>query len=297
MPDPRIDLKNPWIAGVLAFLIPGAGHLYQRRLFKAVVYFVCILGLYLSGMAMADWKAVYVHRPGNQPPRGRHHMLQFIAQAGVGLPAVCALVQNKRFYSPDNKVTRELTEPITASFIGEFEPEEHGLPDVDVQGTVELVPVEGRFGMSVGGRFYGTTEDGEEVEFELGELEDLAEPVNADRRREIDVAVVQSDGDSVQKIGELEGSIPRPFKNWFVVPVESQQESDLHRKLGKFHELAMVFTWVAGLLNILVVWDALEGPAYGYGDELAEAPPDGKEKSTDAGPSTKSDLAPAEATA
>ena len=58
MPDPRVPLKNPWIAGVLSFLIPGAGQLYQGRLFKSAVFFFCILGLYSSGMLMADWKAV-----------------------------------------------------------------------------------------------------------------------------------------------------------------------------------------------------------------------------------------------
>jgi hypothetical protein len=42
---------------------------------------------------------------------------------------------------------------------------------------------------------------------------------------------------------------------------------ELHRKLGKFHELALTFTMIAGLLNILVILDVLEGPAYGYGDE------------------------------
>ena len=31
--------------------------------------------------------------------------------------------------------------------------------------------------------------------------------------------------------------------------------------------MAMVFTWIAGLLNILAIWDAVEGPAFGYGDE------------------------------
>ncbi|MFT5091852.1 MAG: hypothetical protein ACI93T_000671, partial [Porticoccaceae bacterium] len=41
--------------------------------------------------------------------------------------------------------------------------------------------------------------------------------------------------------------------------------------------LALVYTWIAGLLNILAVWDALQGPAYGYGDEE----PDSDEKSSD----------------
>lgn len=297
MPDPRINLRNPWIAGVLAFLIPGLGHLYQRRLFKAAVYFFCILGLYFSGMVMADWKAVYIHRPGNRQPTGKHHTLQFLAQAGVGLPAVCAFVQNKRYYSPENAPTRELSEPLTAEFVGEYDPKQPGEPDIDIVGTVELAPVDGRFGRSVGGRFYGTTSDGTQVEYELRELESLGEPVSADRERELEIGVFESNADSLVKVADLDGSIPRPFQNWFVVPVDARQERKLHRRLGKFHELAMVFTWVAGLLNILAIWDALEGPAYGYGDEVAETTPDDNQKSAGTDPPGQAGRTPAQATA
>jgi len=277
MRDPRIRLKNPWVAGVLGFLIPGAGHLYQGRLFKAVVYFVCILGLYFTGMQMADWKAVYIHRPGNAVPRGKSHTLQFLAQAGVGLPAVCALVQNKRYYSPENVESHTLSGPLEAAFRGEWQPSD-GSDDVDVEGTIELEPAEGRFGNSVSGRFVGMDDQGHNVEFELGERLTLEEPVNASRSRDLDVAVVAVQADSTRVVGELKGEIPRPFQDWIVVPVSNAQESKLHRNLGKFHELAMVFTWVAGLLNILAVWDALEGPAYGYGDETSEAPSDDEQR-------------------
>ncbi|MFO1093848.1 MAG: DUF6677 family protein [Planctomycetaceae bacterium] len=279
MPDPRVSLKNPWIAGVLSFLIPGAGQLYQGRLFKSAVFFFCILGLYSTGMLMADWKAVYIHRPGNRQPQGKAHTLQFLAQAGVGLPAVCALVQNRRFYSPENQETDSLNAPLTASFDGEYRPND-GAAEVPIQGTIELAPTEGRFGKSVEGRFYGHDRDGHEVELQLGESFELEEPINASRGRDLEVDVVKAQGDSLQVIGKLDGDIPRPFYDWFVVPVKTEQERRMHQRLGKFHELAMVFTWVAGLLNILAVWDALEGPAYGYGDELNESAPDEKQRAS-----------------
>ncbi|MBL8848630.1 MAG: hypothetical protein JNG89_03060 [Planctomycetaceae bacterium] len=293
MPDPRIRLKNPWIAGVLGFLVPGLGHLYQGRLFKAVVYFCCILGLYITGMQMADWKAVYVHRPGNAPAKGKPHTLQFLAQAGVGLPAICALIQNKRYYKPDNKDATTLTAPLTGEFRGEWEPAD-GSEDVPVEGVLEVAPATGRFGNSLAGRFVGVDANGQSVEFELGERIELEEPINASRRRDIQVAVVQTNGDSSRVIGELEGSIPRQFQDWFVVPVNTKQERTLHEKLGKFHELAMVFTWVAGLLNILAVWDALEGPAYGYGDEEEE--PAGEPSVSGSATGAKSGRTPAQAT-
>ena len=43
-PFAPVDVKNPVIAGVLAFLCPGAGHLYQKRFFKAFVFAACVWG-------------------------------------------------------------------------------------------------------------------------------------------------------------------------------------------------------------------------------------------------------------
>lgn len=267
MLDPRINLKAPWLAAALTFLVPGAGQLYQGRTFKAAIYFFCILGLYFTGMRMADWQAVYIHRPpAGERIRGKHHTLQFLAQAGVGLPAVCALIQNKRYYSPENESTRNVAAPLTAPFEGEVHLDIGDSPG-HVVGTIDLQPAEGRFGPTVEGRFTGAADNGEPIELRLGEHASLDAPVKAGRRREFGASIVEGEGDNPRIIGTLEGSIPRPFWNWFVVPVDTLQERELHRQLGKYHELAMVFTWVAGLLNILAIWDAFDGPAYGYGDE------------------------------
>ena len=74
-------------------------------------------------------------------------------------------------------------------------------------------------------------------------------------------------------VGRLRGSIPRSFWDRFEAPPDEEERDldrayllDLHRQLGKFYELALTFTMIAGLLNILVILDAVEGPAYGYGD-------------------------------
>jgi hypothetical protein len=280
MVDPRINLKTPWLAAVLTFLVPGAGQLYQGRVFKGAIYFFCILGLYFTGMRMAEWQAVYIHRPpAGERIRGKHHTLQFLAQAGVGLPAVCALIQNKRYYSPENESTRNLSEPLSASFEGQAHLDSEEDPG-HVVGTIELEPAEGRFGRTIAGRFVGTSDNGEPIELRLGEHVSLDAPVKAGRNRELVASIVDGDGDNPRIIGTLDGSIGRPFWNWFVVPVDTLQERELHRELGKFHELAMVFTWVAGLLNILAIWDALEGPAYGYGDEEPGEPADSDKKKT-----------------
>lgn len=45
----------------------------------------------------------------------------------------------------------------------------------------------------------------------------------------------------------------------------------LHPKLGKLLEVGSVYTMMAGLLNILAIYDAFDGPAYADEDEAAAA--------------------------
>ncbi len=74
-------------------------------------------------------------------------------------------------------------------------------------------------------------------------------------------------------LAACEDRFRRSFWDRFEAPPDEEERDldrayllDLHRQLGKFYELALTFTMIAGLLNILVILDAVEGPAYGYGD-------------------------------
>ncbi len=271
MVDPRVPLKHPVIAGILAFLIPGAGHFYQGRLFKACIYAVCILGLFFTGMAVAGWKAV---QAPPKPENGRRNVvkiLKYSAQSAVGLPALYALVQRSRFYAVENVPIDQIDEPFSAPFEGVAEYRgEDGIESGAIIGTIRLEPVQTEFGKpSIAGGFIGTM-DGEQVEFKLSAHTEVAKPIEASERREVLAGIVTEKEGQQNLIGQLSGHMPRPFMDWYQVPMDDQEEQELHRELGKFHELAMVFTWVAGLLNILAIWDAVEGPAYGYGDEEKE---------------------------
>ncbi len=91
--EETIQLKDPYWAAFLAWLVPGLGHLYQGRTAKAVLYFVCIMstfcyGLYLGSDNEYGWgRVVYASwRPGDK-------RLYYLSQIGVGLPAMPALVQ------------------------------------------------------------------------------------------------------------------------------------------------------------------------------------------------------------
>lgn len=271
MTDPRINLKKPIIAGVLAFLVPGAGHLYQGRMFKAGIYFVCILGLFFTGMAMADWKAV---QPPPKPKPTKIAILKYSAQLAVGLPSMYGLVQRERYYSEANQESEVFSAPFSTPFVGEIEVRDEESVYRDVQGTLHLEPVTGDFGdISLRGRLQ-TTIDGHPEEYLLGQVL-LGKRIKASELRNVEASLIRDQATLYQPIGTLRGGIPRPFMNWFEVPMDEAEVQQLHADLGKYHELAMVFTWIAGLLNVLAIWDAVEGPAYGYNDEQEQsaAPP------------------------
>ena len=94
----EIDLRNPAAAAFWAWVWPGAGHIYQRRYAKAVLFMVCILSIYFFGLAMSGGHVVYASWKGtNSGPVGRAGTtLRFICQLGVGLPATPAIIQRVR---------------------------------------------------------------------------------------------------------------------------------------------------------------------------------------------------------
>ncbi|HZN34226.1 MAG TPA: DUF6677 family protein [Pirellulaceae bacterium] len=87
-PTLEIDLRDPHVAALFAWLWPGAGHLYQRRYLKAVLFAVCILATYFFGLALGEGKVVYA--AWNSADK----RWQYPLQLGVGLPAAPALVQS-----------------------------------------------------------------------------------------------------------------------------------------------------------------------------------------------------------
>src|SRR5262245_5810575 len=88
-----VELKKPVVAALLAWLVPGLGHIYQGRVGKGLLYSFCILGLYFTGMVLGEWKVVYWLwlNPLRDPENFR---LSYIAQFCVGLPALPGLIQS-----------------------------------------------------------------------------------------------------------------------------------------------------------------------------------------------------------
>ena len=189
--EETIDLKEPGLAAFLAWLVPGLGHWYQGRRAKAVLYFVCIMGLFGYGVYLSSsnekcrdgngtigyGRAVYFSW------RDSDWRLSYLGQVGVGLPSFPALIQASRM-SGHRKV-----------WWGGF-----------------MAPP--RLEMGAGG--------------------DRADP-NFDQ----------------------------------------PTAGDLHRQLHRYFELATFFTTVAGLLNILAIYDAWAGPVIASQPAKKEEPPEG----------------------
>jgi hypothetical protein len=275
--EQTVDLKNRWLAGVLALLLPGLGHFYQRRTFKAAIYCVCILGLFFSGQALGEWKVVYL---GDSDTAGRvgvgrgvvKRLLQgYAAQFPVGALAWPAVVQSRRYQNEPLDRGIPLQGPLESPFTGgvKIGSGDDVKPLVNVRGTVTLEPRGG----NAQGRFVGTTEDGKSIELTLNSVLDLGRRFSANERRSLTSRLDDVPSSIEIPAGThayLQGQIPRPFLDRYQVPLGEQGEDVLTAKLGGRLEIAYVFTWIAGLLNVLAIWDAVDGPAYGYGLEADE---------------------------
>lgn len=282
MSQSRVPLRDPKFAAILAFLMPGLGHFYQRRYFKALLYSVCILGTFFTGMRIGHGQVVYFNW---QPSENRTYA--YLCQFWVGVPAVPAIVQSQ-FREPKSFSPNYVPHHFQDAFVGTLL--KSGEADGEISGTIDLQPQQPDDPHRWSGKLTGTlaTPQGPvriEGQVMPGSLEP---PIKASSRRKLSGGIFEGhvEGKPEQAIsGQLEGSIPRPLWDWYEVPLQEtrvnndafgdQSELDrAHYELGSRFELGVVFTMIAGLLNILAIYDALEGPAYD-GEEEPKADPKG----------------------
>ena len=86
----KINLKNPLLAGLLAWLVPGLGHYYQGRFPKAFLFFLCITSMFLVGCYYGSSADVGVARNVYYSWRSQDRRLYFIPQACMGIAAIPA---------------------------------------------------------------------------------------------------------------------------------------------------------------------------------------------------------------
>jgi uncharacterized protein DUF6677 len=83
----EVELRNAPVAALLAWLWPGAGHIYQGRTGKGLLFMICILSTWFFGLALAYGHSVYASNTTIA------RQLVFGCQLGAGLPAAPALLQ------------------------------------------------------------------------------------------------------------------------------------------------------------------------------------------------------------
>lgn len=186
-----VNLGNPYLAAALAWLLPGLGHFYQRRIPKGLLFMVCVLSTYFVGLGLGHGRVVYAsYRPNDfrwQYP---------VFQVHCGIVALPALVQAYK------------------------------------------------------------TQDGDDPYYVLCERypEDYNE--QALRFTQID----QDNPPAVMPERTLKDGImaPPPGK---ADPANQDVLGRWHFDYKHFYELGTLYTMVAGILNLLAVYDAFCGPA------------------------------------
>ncbi|MEM8865543.1 MAG: DUF6677 family protein [Planctomycetota bacterium] len=202
----ELDLKNRALAALLAWLLPGAGHLYQGRTAKGLLLMICITTTFVFGFYLGNGKVAYAtpltmdqiaaNGGGNY---FRNRLTQaidrwpFLCQAGIGAVAVPAVIERQRFLSDKQPL--------------------------------------------FGGWFWPPKQSGRDVE-----------------------PTIDSVGGEVQHPNEL--------AKW-------------NYEMGFYFELGTIYTVVAGLLNILAIYDAHSGP-------LITATPARKDNDSAGGDASKS---------
>lgn len=190
-----VNLRNPVLAVVLAWIFPGAGHFYQRRFPKGFLFMIVILSTYFAGLALGEGRVVYASM------RKHDVRWQYFFQAGVGLPAAPAIVQAMKI--------KDGGEPFF--IMSERYPEKYS-----------------------------------EKNPHSGPIKDF------------------------QIIGPDEKVVPGTdtYKDGLMAPPAGPlyvNENDVlgqwHYEMKHFFEIGTLFTVVAGLLNLLAMYDAFAGPA------------------------------------
>lgn len=106
LPPPRTF--DP-LAALLSFALPGLGQVIQGRIAKGFLFFFSLYGLFFYGMAMGEWKNVWIPQPDEVPPtdvfgyrlegtaRALASRREYLGQFWMGAAAWPAVVQYVAF--------------------------------------------------------------------------------------------------------------------------------------------------------------------------------------------------------
>ncbi len=120
-----VELGNPWLAGFLAWLVPGLGHWRQGRRAKAIIFAAAIWPILLAGLWMGSyWEAtpngesarrLLIARNVYASWRQGDKRLYFIPQAAIGAVAIPAIWQARNPADGDGVLTTAFAPPRISS--------------------------------------------------------------------------------------------------------------------------------------------------------------------------------------
>jgi hypothetical protein len=221
-PPPPRELTP--FAGLLSYLIPGLGQISQGRTGKGLLFFVCIYSLFFYGMYLGTGTV----RAGEE---------EYHVASNVYLPDTLKGADQRLAnpYKLPNVMVDLYNRP---QFAGQFW--------VGVMAWPAIVQY--------------VSDDAEHAEQQVRENRSQAEHFEHFKPEE--AARLRAEADRLQmgmRTGAWRG-------NWLFgqferAPTEESLNA-LNTSRGKELELAWVYTVIAGVLNIMVIYDAIAGPAF-----------------------------------
>jgi hypothetical protein len=212
-------------AGFLSYVVPGLGQITQGRTGKGVLFFVCIYGMFFYGMYLGTGTV----KAGE---------LEYRVSGNVYLPDTLK--------GADPKLANPFRLP---NFIVDL----YNRPQFAGQFWVGAVvwPAIVQY----------NSDDDERARRQIRDLRDEANHLQS-KNAEKEAARLQAEADRLDqglRTGQWKG-------NWLFgqfqrAPTEEALNA-LNTSRGKDLELAWVYTVIAGVLNIMVIYDAMAGPAF-----------------------------------
>ena len=245
-----VDLKDRGLAAFLAWLIPGLGHLYQGRTAKAGLFFVCIMGTFLYGLYLGSGDELLMFNTS----------LQFQDELDRGVIPQDLRLDFERHKVAGQANVRSLSQNASVST------EEEG----------------SRWRITDGSVVYTVRKEGNRLSI-LGKLGWARVVYFSWRRGDKRLAYLCQVGIGLPALPALMqasrmGSGKRVWLNGFMAPPwipssgaawnhpdrnrNQPSDDELNYHLAPFLELGKHFTMIAGLLNILAIYDAWAGPVF-----------------------------------
>ncbi len=270
MSEPNAPAELPYSpalragGAVCSFALPGLGQIIQgyvrhdgERFGKGLLFFICLNAMFLFGMWLGLGRNVYVpHQQEQSTEEGKPNIilgwepsplvgnvlftrLQYAGQFWIGLAAWPALWN---YYQPDQPILDRYYES----------PGAIGMRQLDPQAWAHFF----------------VTDDPKENERLAGDKERFLRDI-AEKRDEMQ----RVEKDEPDQTARQWTQMRRQLRAWHL----SKCEQELNRlqelpQMGKIWDIAWVYTVIAGVLNILVIYDAWAGPV-----RLRPTPPGGAE--------------------